>query len=161
MVYGLIGVVVLVAIVVGAVKWIAARRIADRAAAMAKFPAQRQSLAEPFREAASATGKPRGLRWVACELDEPTRFATDRATGELYAFTGVTISFEAIAGGGMEDVEAVSNLRSATAVFVHRGGRWATDGRVVFNLDPDQALAHFRDTIEAIGEGLRQRDAAG
>ncbi|HYO25559.1 MAG TPA: hypothetical protein VEQ85_11500, partial [Lacipirellulaceae bacterium] len=70
--------------------------------------------------------------------------------GELYALVGVTVSFEAVAGGGMEEVEAVGNLRAATAVFVHRGGRWTTDGRVVFNLSPEAALAHYQESLELV-----------
>lgn len=49
----------------------------------------------------------------------------------------------------MEDVEAVSNLRCATAIFVHRLGRWTTDGRVVFNLEPPQALERYQASLAA------------
>ena len=47
----------------------------------------------------------------------------------------------------MEDVEAVGNLRSATAVFAHRRGAWTTEGRVVFNLEPNEALEHFSESL--------------
>jgi hypothetical protein len=77
-------------------------------------------------------------------------FAVDRVTGELYAFVAATVSFSAIEGGGMEEVEAVSNLRAATAVFVHREGRWTTDGRVVFNLGPDAAVSHYVETLAPV-----------
>ena len=77
-------------------------------------------------------------------------FAVDRVSGELYAFVAATISFSAIEGGGMEEVEAVGNLRAATAVFVHRDGRWTTDGRVVFNLDPAGAVSHYAESITPI-----------
>ena len=39
---------------------------------------------------------------------------------------------KAMRGGGMEDVEAVGNLRAATAVFRVEKGSWATDGRALF-----------------------------
>lgn len=109
-------------------------------------------MAEQFRTAAAATGKPRGLRYKACELHDEVEFAEDRATGELYALIGVTIRFEAIEGGDMEDVEAVSNLRYATAVFVHRGDAWTTDGRTVFNHSPQQALERYAESLAPVSE---------
>jgi hypothetical protein len=72
------------------------------------------------------------------------------ATGVLYALNGATISFEAIEGGGMEDVEAVGNLRSATAVFVYRDGEWTTDGRVIFNLEPAEAIERFDGALRQV-----------
>ena len=102
-------------------------------------------LAETFRAAAEATGKPRGLSWKRCELAAaPPLIAVDKATGELVALVGVTIAFEAVAGGGMEEVEAVSALRDATAVFHWREGRWQTEGRAVFNHSPEQTLERYR-----------------
>jgi hypothetical protein len=41
----------------------------------------------------------------------------DRQTDEICLLTGVNISFEAIEGGDMENVAAVSMLRDACAVF--------------------------------------------
>jgi hypothetical protein len=117
---------------------------------MEQFHAQRGKLEGVFLTAANATGKPRGLHWASCRLDPPVLFAADRPSGELYALVGATVSFEAIEGGGMEDVEAVGNLRYATAVFVHRGGAWTTDGRAVFNLEPAQALQRFGESLTAV-----------
>ena len=107
-------------------RWRKAQLEAKRRLATLEFGDLREPLQQEFLAAASATGKPRGLRWKQCDLDEGELFATDRANGDLYALVGTTVSFEAIPGGGMEDVEAVGNLRSATAVFIHRGGRWTT-----------------------------------
>lgn len=107
-----------------------------------------QSLSERFRGAAQANGKPRGLTWIRCELsEEPPRLARDTATGELVALVGVTIAFEATPDGGMEEVEAVGDLRDATAVFVWRKGRWETDGRAVFNLPPEATLKRYADSL--------------
>lgn len=118
--------------------------------AILDFPEQLAELEAEFVDAANATGKPRGLRWKECKLSGDPLYAIDRSNAELIAMIGVTVSFEAIEGGGMEDVEAVSNLRSATAVFNHRGGRWTTDGRVVFNLEPPQALERFGNSLEPV-----------
>lgn len=156
----LVGIVVIAvaAAAIEGVRRLGARRALDRRrAAMVEFDAQRPALEGAFLAAASATGKPRGLRWVQCRLAGPPTFAVDRVSKELYALVGVTVSFEAIAGGGMEDVAAVSNLRAATAVFVHRDNRWTTDGRVVFNLDPAGTLNHYRESLSAINISTPQQ----
>jgi hypothetical protein len=129
----------------------AARRRRRRELAIAEFDAARPGLEPEFLAAASATGRPRGLRWTACRLEGPPLFAADRVSDELYALVGATVSFAAVEGGGMEDVEAVGNLRAATAVFVHRKGVWTTDGRAVFNLDPAGTLNHYRESLAAVG----------
>ena len=50
----------------------------------------------------------------------------------------------------MEDVEAVGNLRAATAVFRHQAGQWMTDGRAIFNLNPTEAIRHFHHELETV-----------
>jgi hypothetical protein len=138
---------------VGLVVWLrghAGRVTARRQAAIEQFHSQRGELEAAFLAAANATGKPRGLRWVSCRFDPAVLFAADRPSDELYALVGATVSFEAIEGGGMEDVEAVGNLRYATAVFLQRDGAWTTDGRAVFNLEPAQALERFGGALEPL-----------
>lgn len=116
--------------------------------AVESFPKQSPGLSERFLAAANATGKPRGLRWKSCELQGEPLFATDRVTGEIYGLSGATIGFEAIAGGDMEDVAAVGDIRYVTAVFVYRAGEWQTDGRAIFNLEPAQALERLAETTQ-------------
>jgi hypothetical protein len=153
---GVIVAIVVACVAAGVVYWRlkVASAIRRRRDAVAQFPSDLSPLEAPFLAAANATGKPRGLRWIAARLNGAPLFAVDRANDELYALVAATISFEAIAGGDMEDVEAVGNLREATAVFVHRDGQWTTDGRAVFNLDPAGARDHYR-------ESLQLYDAAG
>lgn len=122
-----------------------------REAAIESFGARRNDLGREFLQAAAATGKPRGLRWVGCDLSGPPLFASEEPAGQLAALVGVTVSFEAIPGGGMEEVEAVGNLRSATALFFYRDGAWTTDGRVIFNLEPAEALARLSPALRALG----------
>ena len=128
-----------------------ARREAQLARARQEFRRQRERLEARFLKLASASGKPRGLRWTDCEFDNDVAYARDRRTGQLSAFVAVTIAFEAIVGGPMEDVEAVGNLRAATAVFYYQNGTWRTDGRAVFNLNPTEAIAYYRDSFELLG----------
>jgi hypothetical protein len=114
------------------------------------FKLQSERLHELFFNAASASGKPRGLRWKNCEFGNDLKVARDRHTGELLGLVPVTIQFEAIPGSDMEGLPAVGNLRSATAVFVFQRGEWTTNGRAVMNLDPAEALRHFQKSHEAV-----------
>ena len=131
-------------------RWRTVARRAQRQRAMPEFEVRREELAARFLQAAAATGKPRGLRWTSIELTGQPVFATDAASGALCALVGATISFEAVEGGDMEEVEAVSNLRSATAVFIFRSGQWTTDGRVIFNLEPAEALQRFQSALAPV-----------
>ena len=114
------------------------------------FHRRREWLEADFVSHAGASGKPRGLRWVNCDFDDGVSFARDRRTGRYRALVGVTISFEAIEGGGMEDVEAVGNLRAATVVFRLDGPEWRADGRALFNLNPAEAIAHYQNDLETV-----------
>lgn len=114
------------------------------------FQLRREWLEAEFVKLASQSGKPRGLIWADCDFDDEVRFARDRATGALRALVAVTISFEARPGGGMEHVEAVGNLRAATAVFAYERNAWRTDGRAVFNLSPLQTIKHFEGELELV-----------
>jgi hypothetical protein len=110
----------------------------------------RERLEAKFFQLAAASGKPRGLRWTACDFEDDVSYARDRRSGELRAFVAVTIGFEAVEGGGMEHVEAVGNLRAATAEFCLRAGRWETDGRTIFNLNPTEAIDYYRENLEIV-----------
>jgi hypothetical protein len=114
------------------------------------FRLRREWLEAQFVTAASNSGRPRGLEWVDCDFDNDVVFARDRQNGGLRAFVAVTISFEAIPGGGMEDVEAVGNLRAATSVFRCDDGTWTTDGRTIFNLNPQETVRHFGNELELV-----------
>lgn len=114
------------------------------------FVLQRERLEQQFHTAASATGLPRGLRWTNCAFEKDLELARDRKSGQLVAMVPVTISFEAIEGGDMEGVAAVGNLRNATAVFFFQRGQWETAGKAVFNLNPNEALQHFKNQYEWI-----------
>jgi hypothetical protein len=123
------------------------RRV-DRA--LREFDVERDALRVAFLKAAAASGKPRGLAWKDVLLDDRFVLARDRANGELVGLAGATISFEALPGGVMEDVEAVGNLRAATAVFTYNGREWSTQGRAVFNLEPREVLDRYRDSLDPV-----------
>lgn len=142
--------VVLVAVVFGAqplARWMN-RRGAERA--MRLFRQRREVLEAQFLDLASRLGKPRGVRWKQCDWQSDVTFARDRESGLLTAFVGVNVSFEAIEGGDMEEVEHVGLLRDGAAVFHYQAGQWGTGGRVLFNMNPHDAVARFEHQYEPI-----------
>jgi hypothetical protein len=114
------------------------------------FGQERKRLEKLFFEKAAASGKPRGLAWKSCVFQDGLLLARDRANGEIVGLLGVTIGFEAVEGGGMEEVEAVGNLRAATALFTWNGGEWATAGRAVFNLEPREVVERYRTNLDPV-----------
>lgn len=122
----------------------------DEQRAGADFARYAPKLQEDFRAAANVSGKPRGLRWKSCEFQGPLHLARDRANGELIGLVGATISFEAIEGGGMEEVEAVGNLRAVTAIFTWSGFDWTTSGKAVFNLEPLEVLQQYASSLSPV-----------
>lgn len=116
------------------------------------FHRQREPLEARFIDRAAASGKPRGLRWVNVEFDDDVLYARDRRSGRLKALVAIEVSFEAVEGGGMEEVEAVSRVRAATAEFLHDGDRWITEGRVYFNLAPAAAVKYLASDLELVAE---------
>jgi hypothetical protein len=117
-----------------------------------RFQKERSALEKRFFEVAAASGRPRGLRWKECQWSDLIEWVREKQTGQLLALVGVTIAFEAIEGGDMEGVEAVGNLRTASAVFVFERGQWQTAGRVIFNLNPNEAVLHFKIGYERVEE---------
>jgi hypothetical protein len=114
------------------------------------FTRQREHLELQFFQAASASGKPRGLRWKAIDWEPGAEFARELTSGQLAALVGVTIQFEAVEGSDMEGLPAVGNLRNVSAVFFFHRDRWHTLGQTVFNLNPDEALIHFKNQYERL-----------
>ncbi len=142
---------ILVSIAAGVllIVWFRPPTVSD-AAALDLFRKQRDSLEAQFFQLAANSDKPRGLCWTRCEWGSSIALARDKKTGQLLALVGVTISFEAIEGGDMEGLAAVGNLRNASAVFFFDGLCWSTAGRVVFNLNPDEAIRHFAGQYEPV-----------
>lgn len=115
------------------------------------FRLQREHFEAKFLDAAAATGKPKGLEWKDVELDPAIELVRDVASGDLLGLAPATIRFAAEVGGPMEGVEAVNNLRYASAVFVFRKGHWHTEGRALFNMHPDEAIRHFAGQFQRVG----------
>jgi hypothetical protein len=150
----LAGLALVAAVVIGvavARRQIASRRLRQFIDAKQQFRRLREQLEAKFLQRAGLTGKPRGLRWADCEFEDDVTYARDRQTGRLSAFVAVCIKFEAIEGGGMEEVEAVANHKYGTAVF-HWDPKqhWTTEGRAIFNLAPREAMRRFEGTLDPV-----------
>lgn len=151
------GIAVGLALTVFVVRPFQAARRAERLARQQRdFRRQREQLEAKFIDRAAASGKPRGLRWSDVSFEDEVFYARDRRTQGLKALVAIEVSFEAIEGGGMEEVEAVSNVRAATAEFLHDGSRWHTDGRVFFNLAPKGLVRYLHADLESVED---KRDA--
>ncbi len=118
--------------------------------ALQTFRLRREMLEARFFDVARGLGKPRGLRWVDCDWQNGVTFARDKQSGLLTAFVAVNIRFEAIEGGEMEDVAAVSTIRDAAAVFHYRDGVWGTGGRALFNMNPQDAVRQLSGQFSPI-----------
>ncbi|MGE3314612.1 MAG: hypothetical protein AB7O26_05800 [Planctomycetaceae bacterium] len=122
----------------------------DEERAIRSFKIERERLEARFFDMASQRGKPRGLRWLECDWQNSVTFGRDLQSGLLTAFVGVNIRFEAIEGGDMEDVEAVSMIRDAAALFHYQQGHWGTGGRALFNMNPADALSRLGNQFEPV-----------
>src|SRR5688572_11667492 len=107
------------------------------------FRLQHERFEDQLVKAAGATGLPRGLRWVRCQITGDAVLVRDTATGGIVALVPVQIDFEPVEGSDMEDVPAAREPRPATAVFTFHKGSWTTTGRVVFNHNPDQTIGAY------------------
>lgn len=118
--------------------------------ALKTFRFRRELLEARFFDLAQALGKPRGLRWIECDWESDVTFARDKQSGLLTAFVAVNIRFEAVEGGEMEGVAAVSTVRDAAAVFHYRQGVWGTGGRALFNMNPHDAVRQLTSQFTPI-----------
>jgi hypothetical protein len=133
-----------------ALMWRIGAAAGSPALALAKFTQQRTELQGTFFQAASASGKPRGLRWKSIDWQDGVELVREKDSRRLAALIGVTIAFEAIPGSDMEGVPAVGNLRHGSAVFFYHRGAWHTTGKVIFNLMPDEVITRFAAQYERI-----------
>ncbi len=113
-----------------------------------QFDQQRDALKQQYFQVAAASGKPRGLLWKEIHWTPLAEFVRNRKNGQIGAFVGVTIQFEAVAGSDMEDVPAVKDSKNASAFFVFEQGQWHVTNKTFFNMNPDEAIQHFEEQFE-------------
>lgn len=121
-----------------------------------EFHKQRERLEARFLQLAAASGRAPRLRWEDCDFADDVTYARDRRSRKLCAFVAVTIAYDS-APDMMDDMGAVANLRAATAVFHFDRGQWNTYGRTVFDLNPTEAVTHFKEHFVMLGQELAHR----
>ncbi|MFO1008159.1 MAG: hypothetical protein U0929_19525 [Planctomycetaceae bacterium] len=145
---GLVGATTaVIATAVPLARWMKKREVDQ---AREAFRRQRETLEARFFSLASQSGKPRGLRWVRCDWQPGIAWAREVRSGLLTAFVSIELHFEAIEGGDMEDVAAVSTVRDACAVFHYQHGQWGTGGKALFNMNADDAISRLQGQFAAV-----------
>jgi hypothetical protein len=104
------------------------------------FRTDQSALLKAFRQAAAASGRPRGLIWVEVEPDGEPVFVRERGTRQLVALLPAMVRFEPEPGSDLEDVPQAREARPVVALFTFDGRAWQTVGRAVFNLSPTQVI---------------------
>ena len=138
----------------------AATREAHFTHARKEFHKQREWLEVKFISLASTRGKPERPRWSNCEFDDAVSYVRHRTTGELSAFVAVTVALESISHLTATASDLMSNLQAGTAVFRFEKDRWMTDGRVILNLSPNEAIRFYQIDLEMVGQEMADRTAS-
>lgn len=121
-----------------------------------QFHRQRERLEARFLQLAAASGRAPRLRWEDCDFADDVTYARDRRSRKLCAFVAVTIAYDSHMEM-IDDLGAVTNLRAATAVFHFDHGQWNTYGRTVFDLNPTEAVTHYKEHFVMLGQELAHR----
>jgi hypothetical protein len=132
--------------------WAAVRRPRRTSVERARklFHLQRERLEFRFVVLARQGFRPRGLELADCDFEDEVSFARDRHNGRLRAYVAVTIRFQAIDGGGMEDNPNVDNLKAGAAEFRLDNSDWRSDGKVHFNVNPVEAIRRYQQEVELV-----------
>lgn len=124
--------------------------VSSAAGAVAEFQRFERELQQDFFTLAAQSGKPRGLRWISCEWPDDVQIVAERESQQITAYASVNVGFEAVEGGDMEDVQAVSTIRDGTAIFHYGDGGWGSAGRVAFNMPPAKAAEHLTPDAQVV-----------
>jgi hypothetical protein len=135
----------------------AATREARFTHARREFHKQREWLEVKFISLAPSRGRPEAPRWSNCEFDDAVSYVRHRTTGELSAFVAVTVALEGIGSVAASASDLMSNLQAGTAVFRFEKNHWMTDGRVILNLSPNEAIRFYQSDLEMIGQEMADR----
>lgn len=120
------------------------------AGAISDFHWQREYLEAQFVEMAEIRGQPAGWTWEDCEFQDEFVLACKRGTGSLRALVRITIVLNKIGGDLGDDSTGETRVQYATAIFLRSGDRWATEGRTVLDLDPEETVERFSGELERI-----------
>jgi hypothetical protein len=135
----------------------AAARGARLIQARKEFHKQREWLEVKFISLAGPHGRPDAPRWSNCEFDDAVWYVRHRTSGELSAFVEVTVALEGIGHLTTSATDLMGNLQAGTAVFRFDKDHWVTDGRVILNLSPNDAIRVYQDDWEMVGQEMAER----
>jgi hypothetical protein len=116
------------------------------------FHQQREWLEVQFLQLVETQAKPESPKWASCEFDDPVSYVRHRSTGELSAFVAVTLALESVSKPSASATDLIGNLRVGTAVFRFDKDHWSTDGRVILNLSPSEAIRFYQNDFEMVGQ---------
>jgi hypothetical protein len=135
----------------------AAAREARLTQARKEFHKQREWLEVKFITLAGTQGGPDSPRWSNCEFDDAVSYVRHRSTGELSAFVAVTVALEGIGHANISATDLMGSLQAGTAVFRLDKTRWVTDGRVIHDLSPNEAIRAYQNDLEMVGQEMADR----
>ena len=121
-----------------------------------KFIALAGSRVKPDR-AGEERAKADGPRWANCEFDDAVSYVRHRTSAELRAFVAVTVALEDVSHLALSTTDLMSNVQAGTAVFRFEKDRWVTDGQVIMNLSPSEAIRFYQSDLEVVGQEMAYR----
>ena len=95
--------------------------------------------------------------WSRLLIDDAVSYVRHRTTGELSAFVAVTVALEGMGALNATASDLIGNLQAGTAVFRFDKRRWVTDGRVIHNLSPNEAIRYYQSDLEMVGQEMADR----
>jgi hypothetical protein len=123
------------------------------------FHQQRERLEAKFIRLAAAHAGVDSPRWTDCDFDDGVWYVRNRSTRELSALVAVTVALESVGQPPASVGELIRRFRAGTAVFRFDRDHWETDGRVILNLSPSEAIRFYQSDLEMVGEELAGRPA--
>ncbi|MCS7237187.1 MAG: hypothetical protein NZ899_02815 [Thermoguttaceae bacterium] len=120
-----------------------------------QFHLQRERLEARFIKLAQGRAQPGAPRWADCRFEDGVTYARNRLTGEISAFVGVSIELEPPSQFAPIDREEL--LRSGTAVFRYDGRQWDTDGRLIYDLSPQEAIYFYKSDLKPLVREVARR----
>ena len=138
---------------------VAARR-SRLARARKGFHRQREWLEAKFLSLAAAHQvRADSPRWTDCDFDNAVCYVRRRSTGELSAFVAITVALEGVGHPASSVGDLIGNLRAGTAIFRFDKDHWETEGRLLLNLSPGEALRRYGDDLDLVGQESAERRA--
>jgi hypothetical protein len=114
-----------------------------------RFLWQREQLEARFYDLARKNA-PDPHAWDSIEFGSAVSFVRDRSTGRISALMEITLTPSDRTPS--DPTASAAGEIHATATFLAVRGRWTTDGRVLYNVSPRQALRLYPDRFEALAQ---------